>query len=204
VPLGELLASEERIADLAAALARGGVAAVPTETFYALAAGPRSREGVERVLAAKGREEGKPLLVLFAARPQLSDLGVAAPASALDAFFALWPAPLTVVLPLSAPIPASLGLATLGVRMPDHPQLLRLLARVGPLTGTSANRAGEPACADPDEVARIFGGRIDVLVDGGRTPGGLPSTLVDATSDPPRVLREGAFPYAVPSPREGR
>ncbi len=202
--LDDLLASEERIASLAAVLASGGLAAVPTETFYALAAAPRSRAGVDRVLAAKGREEGKPLLVLFAERGQLAGLGVAASEPTLDAFFALWPAPLTAVVALVAPIPASLGFATLGIRMPDHALLRRLLARVGPLTGTSANRSGEPACADPDAVARIFGAAIDVLVDGGTTPGGLPSTLVDATAEPPRVLRAGAFPYAVPPSREGR
>jgi hypothetical protein len=96
------------------------VAAVPTETFYGLAADPTSAAGVERVRALKGRDGSKPLLVLFASRAQLAPLGVSAGADALDRYFAIWPAPLTVVLPIARPIPASLGALSLGVRMPAH------------------------------------------------------------------------------------
>lgn len=193
IALEDLLASPEESADLGRRLGRGGVAAIPTETFYGLAADPRSPEGVERILALKGRDAAKALLVLFAKRAQLEDLGVAAPPATLARFFGLWPAPLTVVLPLRAPIPASLGRPNLGVRMPAHAPLRRLLERIGPVTATSANRSGAEPCVDPDEVARLFPAELDVLVDGGRTPGGLPSTVVDATFDPPRRLREGAF-----------
>jgi L-threonylcarbamoyladenylate synthase len=183
IRIEDLLASPEETAAFGALLARGGIAGIPTETFYGLAADPRSEVGVRRVLA------------LFGARRQLAPLGVAATPAVLDRFFAIWPAPLTVVLPLAAPIPASRDALSLGVRMPAHPALCDLLARVGPVTGTSFNRAGEPPCSDPDEAVRLMPGEIDVFVDGGRTPGGLPSTLVDATVDPPRVLREGAFPW---------
>jgi L-threonylcarbamoyladenylate synthase len=154
-----------------------------------------SRSGCTRVFGLKGRSEAKALLVLYAAREQLGALGAAAPPQVLDRFFGLWPAPLTVVLPLRVPIPASAGEATLGVRVPAHEPLRRLLAQVGPVTGTSLNRSGEPPPTDPDEVERAFGRDLDVLVDGGRTPGGLPSTLVDATFDPPRLIRAGAFPW---------
>ncbi len=164
---------------------------MPTETFYALAADPTSAAGVDRVRALKGRDGSKPLLVLFASREQLAPLGVAADADLLDRYFALWPAALTVVLPILRPIPASLGARSLGVRMPAHAALRTLLARTGPVTGTSWNRSGEPPRSDPD--AADAPGEIDLLVDGGRTPGGAPSTLLDATVSPPRVLREGAF-----------
>jgi len=164
---------------------------VPTETFYALAADPLSASGVERVRALKGREGSKPLLVLFAAREQLAPLGVAASAELLDRYLAIWPAPLTVILPIVRPIPASLGALSLGVRLPAHPGLCALLARTGPLTGTSWNRAGEPPRSDP--AAPGGPEEIDLLVDGGTTAGGAPSTLLDATVSPPRVLREGAF-----------
>ena len=150
---------------------------------------------MRRIVAWKRREETKPLLVLFAEREQLDALGVRAAASVLDRFFSLWPAPLTVVLPIAAPIPASLGVATLAVRLPAHPELRDVLARSGPVTGTSLNRSGEPACFDPDAAEALAGGAIDLLVDGGTTPGGLASTLVDATQDPPRLLRAGAFPW---------
>jgi len=195
IGLDDLLVSPEETAALAARLSRGGVAAIPTETFYGLAADPRSRAGVGRILALKRRDAARALLVLFAARPQLEALGVMAPPGALERYFDLWPAPLTVVVGLRAPIPASLGAPTLGVRMPAHAALRRLLERLGPVTATSANRSGEEPCIDPDEVARLFASEVDVLVDGGRAPGGLASTIVDATVDPPRLLRAGAFPW---------
>ena len=96
-----------------------------------------------------------------------------------------------MVVPLARPIPASLDALSLGVRVPAHAALRAVLARVGPVTGTSWNRAGEPPRSDPD--AGGAPDAIDLLVDGGRTPGGAPSTLLDATVSPPRVLREGAF-----------
>jgi L-threonylcarbamoyladenylate synthase len=195
IRIEELLASAEEVAAFGALLARGGVAAIPTETFYGLAADPTNEIGVGRLLALKRREADKPLLVLFAERRQLVPLGVAAPAATLDRFFAVWPAAVTVVLPLARPIPASRGALSLGVRMPAHGALRELLARVGPVTGTSLNRSGEEPCSGADEAARIAPGEIDVLVDGGQTPGGQPSTLLDATVEPPRVLRAGAFAW---------
>jgi len=193
--MADLLASPEELARLSALLERGGLAAIPTETFYALAADPTSETGVGRILALKRREAARPLLVLVASRAQLGPLGVAAAPRTLDRFFAIWPAPLTVVLPLRAPIPASREAFSLGVRVPAHAGLRELLARVGPVTGTSLNRSGEPPCEEADDVARQFPEEIDVLVDGGRTPGGLATTLLDATAEPPRVLRAGAFPW---------
>ncbi|MEP6995406.1 MAG: L-threonylcarbamoyladenylate synthase [Acidobacteriota bacterium] len=193
VGIRELLDSPEEIAELSRVLRAGGVAAVPTETFYGLAADPRSEAGVARVRAMKGRESDKALLVLFAERRQLDGLGILARRETLDRFFAVWPAPLTVVLPLSAAIPASCGASTLAVRMPAHGPLRELLARVGPLTGTSLNRSGEPPCRIAEDAAGLLDTEIDVFVDGGATPGGLPSTLLDATREPPVVLRQGAF-----------
>jgi L-threonylcarbamoyladenylate synthase len=195
IRIEDLLASPEEISAFGALLARGGIAGIPTETFYGLAADPKSEVGVRRVLALKRRDAAKPLLALFGARRQLATLGVKADSATLDRFFAIWPAALTVVLPLSAPIPASRDALSLGVRMPANAALRELLARVGPVTGTSFNRSGEPPCSEPEQAVALMPGEIDVFVDGGRTPGGLASTLVDATVDPPRVLREGAFPW---------
>jgi L-threonylcarbamoyladenylate synthase len=181
--------------EIAEALRSGPVAAIPTESSYALAADPRSARGVGRVLAIKGRDADKPLLVVVAGREQLGALGVEAPPERLDRLFALWPAALTAILPIRAPLPATLGRTTLAVRVPAQPELRALLEETGPMTATSLNRAGEPPCDDPDEAMRLFEGEVDLLVDGGRTPGGPPSTLLDATVDPPRVLRVGAFPW---------
>jgi L-threonylcarbamoyladenylate synthase len=198
--LRDLLASPEELSNLRDLLDRGRVAALPTETFYALAADPTSERGVSRILQIKGRDEGKLLLVLFSCRAQLDALGVAARPDVIDRLLRLWPAPLTAVLPLRAPIAASRGSATLGVRMPAAPGVRELLDAVGPLTGTSANRSGTPPLVDPDEVADALGSDLDVLIDGGRAPGGEPSTVVDATRDPPEVVRLGAFPWP---PRQG-
>ena len=187
--------SEEEVAGLRDVLARGGVAAVPTETFYALAADPASEKGVSRVFEIKGRDDGKPLSVLVSSRDDLARLGVEAAPGLLDRLFDIWPAPLTVVLPLRAPIAASRGARTLAVRVPALKTVRRLLALTGPLTGTSANRSGRPPISDPDEVARELGADLDLLVDGGKTPGGAPSTIVDATLDPPRMLRAGAYAW---------
>lgn len=195
IRIEDLLASPGEVSAFAALLARGGIAGIPTETYYGLAADPRSELGVRRVLALKRREAAKPLLALFGARRQLAGLGVAASESVLDGFFAIWPAPLTVILPLSAPIPASRDALSLGVRMPAHPALRELLTRVGPVTGTSFNRSGQPPCSDPEQAVRLMPGELDLFVDGGKTPGGLASTLLDATVDPPRVLRPGAYAW---------
>ena len=195
VPLAALQSRGTAVDELAVALRAGAVLAIPTESFYVLAADPLCQKGVDRVLAVKGREPGKPLLVLCAGRSQLDGLGIAADAALLDRFFAIWPAPLTVVLALARPIPASCGAAALAVRVPAHEGLRSFLTCAGPVTGTSLNRSGQPACVDPDEIVKLFEGEVDVLVDCGKTPGGAPSTLLDATVDPPRVLREGAFAW---------
>ena len=193
IPIADLNASAEQLTELRAMLAGGGVAAVPTETFYALATNPKSEGGVRRIVEAKGREDSKAMPVLFATREQLVHLGINAPADLLDRFFAIWPAPLTVVLPIERPIAATRGLSSLGVRVPSARPLILLLESIGAVTGTSANLSGEPPLDDPDAVVAVLGGRIDLLVDGGTTPGGAPSTILDATVDPHIILREGAY-----------
>ena len=198
IHLEELLRSPREIARFRALLSDGGVAAIPTETFYALAANPTSEAGVARIFRAKGRDDGKPLLTLFSERSHLVSLGIVADATTLDHFLRIWPAPLTVVLPLRRPIAASRSAPALGVRMPADAAVLRLLSAVGPLTGTSANRSGRPALSDPDAVAAILAPDLDLLVDGGPTPGGDASTVIDATVTPPVVLRPGAIRWPAP------
>jgi L-threonylcarbamoyladenylate synthase len=195
ISIEALTSSPEEIRQLRDLLARGGVAAVPTETFYGFAADPLSETGIQRVVKAKRRDRVKALLVLFADWGQLTALGVTASRESLEPYFRVWPAPLTVVLPIRKPLPASLGSATLGVRIPAEPRLRRLLESTGPITATSVNRTGEPPISDPDTVEASFRSDVDLLVDGGRTPGGEPSTVIDGTQERPRVLRAGAFPW---------
>lgn len=202
ISIDALNGSPEEVLRLRELLGKGGVAAVPTETYYALAADPFHAAGVRRIFEIKGRSFTKPLPVLFATREQLSRLGVAASTRTLERYLRLWPAPLTVIFAIREPIAASRDLATLGVRLPAASALRILLVSVGPLTGTSVNRSGSPALDDPSAVETLFRNEIDVLVDGGKTPGGRPSTIVDATVDPPAVLRPGAYAWPVSS--EGR
>lgn len=195
VTLETLRTAPEGFAFLRELLGRGGVAAIPTDTFYGFAADPLSPTGVERVSRLKHRTGKKALPVLFSSSEQLIALGVEEEPSTLARYFAIWPAPLSVIFGLRAPIAASGGGSTLAVRFPAAPSIHFLLEAAGPLTATSANRAGLPPLSDPDEVEALFGGELDMLIDGGRTPGGKPSTLIDATADPPRVLRDGAFSW---------
>lgn len=171
-------------------LAAHGVIALPTETFYGLAVDPFDPEAVARVFALKGRDAGKALLVVAASLAQAQELAVI-PDPWHHRLAAVWPAPLTVIFQARRPLPGS-G-TTVAVRVPAHALLRALLAEVGPLTATSANLSGKPPALNPEEV-RAMVGTVDLLLDGGSTPGGLPSTLLDLTRTPPQVLRPGAFP----------
>ncbi len=184
-------------AAIAEALRAGAVAAYPTETFYALGAAALSTSGVAKVFRLKGRDASKPLSFV------VSDMDMAGGvASALPPAFAalaaeFWPGPLTLVLPAAAGLPAHVrGLnGTIALRIPPLQWLRALVRELGePLTATSANLSGEKALADPAEVKALFGGRVDLIVDGGPAPGGRPSTIVDLSAGTPRVLREGAIP----------
>ncbi len=170
--------------------ARHGLTAIPTETFYGLAVDPRDAIAVQRVYEVKGRDTAKLLLVVGGSLEQLDEL-VAIPSAHRGRLRAAWPAALTVVLPSRRVLPA--GDTTVAVRVPDAPLLRSLLLRTGPLTATSANRSGEAPEVDPVAVAALLGSELDLLLDGGATPGGAPTTLVDATGERMIVLRQGAW-----------
>jgi L-threonylcarbamoyladenylate synthase len=183
---------------VAEVVAGGGLVLLPTETFYGLAANPLDRGAVSRVLAAKGRPPELALPVLCSDWQQLEALVEVPPAHRLR-LSRIWPAGLTVVLPCRVPLPAAPG-GTLAVRIPGHALLRAVLYRSGPLTGTSANRHGRPPCVDPDEALASLIAEPELVLDGGTTPGGAPSTLVDLCGAEPRVLREGALRWDEPFP----
>jgi L-threonylcarbamoyladenylate synthase len=178
------------VAAVRSALADHGVVALPTETFYGLAAEPDDPVGVGRVYALKGRSEGKALPVVGASLAQLEPL-VVVPEGWWGRLEAAWPAALTVILEARRALAAA-GL-TVAVRVPDHVLLRALLASVGPLTATSANRSGSAPLARADEVVNALGSGLSLLLDGGDTPGDVPSTLLDLTSGQPRLLRRGRW-----------
>lgn len=175
-------------------LAAQGLLALPTETYYGLAVRPTDERAVRRLIDVKGRPDDKPILVLIGGRDQLSSLVESIPLAAAALMDRFWPGPLTIVFPAASGLSPLLtaGTGTIGVRWSPLAILQRLLMQTGPLTGTSANRSSEPALADADSVQQTLGPLLDLILDGGRTPGGTASTIVDAR-DQPRVLRAGVL-----------
>jgi L-threonylcarbamoyladenylate synthase len=182
-------------------LARGGILAIPTESSYGLAADPRNPVGVEAIFAAKGRAASKPLPVVVAGVSQLPDLGIATDSPAVAGAQRWWPAALSVLLPFEATpepspgLPAAAGADSLAVRVPARPDLRELLAVLGPLTATSANLSGQPPILEPFAALELLRGCDAMVIDGGRLPGGAPSTLVEWTAAGWRVLRAGSFSH---------
>jgi L-threonylcarbamoyladenylate synthase len=182
------------IADAAAVLEAGGVVAFPTETFYGLGVAALDPAAVRHLFALKGRPESQPILVLVDEPARIERFAVLT-TPARELIVRHWPGALTLVLPARQELPTELtaGTATIGVRQPGHAVARALAAALGgPVTAPSANLTGEAPPTTAAEVLRVFDGRIDLVLDGGRTPGGLPSTVLDLTVDPPRVLRAGA------------
>ncbi len=192
--------SEPSLREAADIVRKGGVIAFPTDTFYGLGACPFNAHAVQRIFGLKGRSlPSAPILVLVRSRADLQTLVSEITPAAERLMEACWPGPLTLVFRASAAVPPVLtaGTGTIGVRLPAHPDVQRLLQAVGgPLTGTSANRSGQPPATTVDEVERALGDGVDAILNGGATPGGLPSTVVDTTVTPPRLIREGRVPTA--------
>jgi L-threonylcarbamoyladenylate synthase len=185
------------IGEIAVALLEDAIAAYPTETFYALGAAAFSKRAVEKIYRLKKREQGKPLPVVASDLDMVKEISASLPSSFRLLAEEFWPGPLTLVLPAAAGLPEFLlgpG-RTIAVRIPPHSWLRGLVREIcQPLTATSANLSGEKELADPAEVIALFHGRIEIVVDGGPSPGGAPSTIVDLTSSEPRILRMGAIP----------
>ena len=190
----EIIRADHQIALTHAAdiLNHGGLVAFPTDTVYGLAVLPFQEEYVERLYIAKGRNSDRAIAVLLGDYEQLAqvakDIGETARRWAQE----FWPGPLTLIVPCLESIPKMLSSQpTLGVRIPDHPVALSLLRLVGPLAVTSANLSGQPNTNTAQEVFDQLDGRIHLILDGGRTPGGVPSTVVDCTVEEPVILRQG-------------
>ena len=180
-------------------LRAGGIVALPTDTVYGIAVALATPGGIERLFHVKQRPPEKAIALLLADADQAGELGLVSPAAAALAA-ALWPGPLTLVLPArpDAQLPDALGAGarTVGVRLPDHPAPRALAAAVGPLPTTSANLSGRPDPLDAATVVAELGGAVDLVLDGGRTPGSRPSTVVDLTVRPAVVRRVGLIDEA--------
>jgi L-threonylcarbamoyladenylate synthase len=174
-----------------------GVMAYPTETFYGLGASAVSETAVEKIYDLKQRDRGKPLSVVISDFAMAERYSESLPPLAAKLAGKFWPGPLTLVLRAKPVFPGRMlgSGGTLALRVPPVPWLLELVHALGhPLTATSANLSGEVEISDPANIIPLFRGKLDLIIDGGRTPGGLTSTIVDLTSYPPRILRPGAVP----------
>jgi L-threonylcarbamoyladenylate synthase len=176
-------------------LRAGGVVGLPTDTVYGIGVDLRTPGGVERLFAIKDRPPERAIMVLVDELAQVTDL-VTVPDPARQLAERHWPGGLTLVLPLlpGAPVPPALvaGTRTLGVRLPAHPSPRALARDLGPLPTTSANRSGEPDARSAEDVTATLGERLELLLDGGPSPGGVPSTVVDCTGATARLIRVGA------------
>jgi len=176
-------------------IARGGVIAFRTDTFYGLGADPFNAMAVAKVRALKGREENKPILLLLAGASEADRFIADRSKQFEDVARKFWPGPLTIVGRAVANLPAEItaGTGTVGVRVPADSDVRDLVrACGGALTATSANPSGREAARSAQQVRDYFGDEIDLILDGGEVTATEPSTVLDVTMSPPRVLREGA------------
>lgn len=182
--------------DRAAEIIRaGGVVAVPTETFYGLAADASSAQAVARIFEIKGRPASMALPLVAANVEQVERILGLLDARSARAAARFWPGPLSLVLP-AVPAVATRD-ATVAVRVPGHDFVRHLCDRADALlTATSANRTGQPPTQTADDVVASLGSLVDLVIDGGRTPGGKPSTIADLRMGEPRLIRDGAVAWS--------
>ncbi len=175
-------------------LQEDGVIVYPTDTFYGIGGNCYSKEALRKIFKLKKRPSSRGLPVLVSGLEMAKGMAAEIP----PVFFALaarfWPGPLTLVLKAAPHLPRELigPKKMIGIRLPDVPWLQALIRETGvPLIATSANISGEGEIASPEEVSHLFQEKVDLIVDGGPTPGGKPSTVIDLTGEKPVLVREG-------------
>ena len=186
--------SPQLIQHVAQCLNEGEVIALPTDSFYALAVDPFNHVALNRLMRIKGERSHKPFPVLIGDPSQLARLTEIIPDVARKLIGEFWPGLLTLVLQARSTLSPILtgGQGTIGVRLPNEPRVCALLKHTGPLTGTSANRTGQPPAQSAADVMQQLGSAVDLIVDGGPTPGGQPSTVLQLVGEI-RILRQGAI-----------
>jgi L-threonylcarbamoyladenylate synthase len=186
------------IAQAVKILQEGGVIAYPTETFYGLGVDATNEKAIEHLFAVKGRDFKNPLPIVVDQVRGLDRIVTEIPDLGRELIERFWPGPLTLIFRAAPILSARLTAETgkIGVRISSHP-IARLLAEGldGPLTSTSANRSGQKEYVTAQEVLEKIGDDLDLIIDGGATPGGKGSTILDITQDPPVVLRAGVIAY---------
>jgi L-threonylcarbamoyladenylate synthase len=182
----------EALSQALSVLQAGGLVAFPTDTVYGLAALAFNPAAVEQIFQVKGRPVEKALPVLIADLDDLVKVAQAISSVAYRLAACFWPGPLTLIVLKHPDLPEIVSdLPTVGIRIPDHALARSLLHSAGPMAVTSANLSGQNSPSTALEVFAQLGGRIGLILDGGRTPGGVPSTVVDCARAEARILREG-------------
>jgi L-threonylcarbamoyladenylate synthase len=197
----------DRIDQAVAILKNGGVIAFPTETFYGLGADARNEAAIEKIFGIKGRDFKNPILVVIGDVTHLDAFAADIPEVARKLMDRFWPGPLTIVLRAAPSVSPKLtaGSGKIGIRLTSHPIAMEISKKLGgPLTATSANLSGAPECSSAAEALSQLQGRIDGVVDGGQTPGGKGSTIVDVTASPIKILREGVIAVSLIQDTLGR
>lgn len=191
-----MFVDNSQIQKAVAILKKGGLVAYPTDTVYGLGASMANISAIERIFQVKGRSKGLALPLLVADFTQIREIVKLVPVSARRLIKEFLPGGLTIILPKSDIVPDIVtgGGKTIAFRIPNHPVPLALIKGLGkPLVGTSANLSGHPSTLTAEEVKRQIGDKIDMIIDGGRCPGGIESTVVDLSGEIPIIRRQGAI-----------
>lgn len=181
-------------------LSSGGIVVFPTESFYGLGVDAANEKAVKQIFKLKLRPINQPLLLLIFSVDVLDNYVEEVPDIANKLIEQFWPGGITIVFKASKSLSPLLTASTgkIGIRLSSHPVATALAESLGtPVTGTSANISGQPACSTAQEVFKALGDKVDLILDGGTTEGGLGSTILDVTVDPPRIIREGMISTAM-------
>ena len=178
-------------------LSSGGLVAFPTESFYGLAVDSQNETAIQRLFSVKKRRPDRPVLILIPSVEALKRSVKRIPPVAVGLIEKFWPGPLTLIFeagPRVSPL-LTAGTGTIGIRLSSHPVATALTKGLkAPITGTSANISGGPACRSAQEILNAFGQDIDLILNGGKTGSALASTVLDVTVHPPQIVREGMIP----------
>lgn len=188
---------EEATARASEIIRKGGIAAFPTETFYGLGVRFDNEKALERLYELKHRPKEKAMPVIIGSREELKIITSSLPPSAERLIERFWPGPLTILLNASDGLSEFItsGTGKAAVRIPGDSFALDLVRSIGfPITATSANISGMPPADNPQDVMKYFPAGLDILIDGGKTPGGEASTIVDVTMEKPMIVRYGKIP----------
>jgi L-threonylcarbamoyladenylate synthase len=189
--------SHEAIQKALTILHTGGLVAFPTDTVYGVGALAFDDNAIRSIYVAKDRPVEKAIPILIADLEDMEKVGMNIPQTTYKLAARFWPGPLTCVIPKRPTLPESVSAtSTVGVRVPDHEVARALLRAAGPMAVTSANLSGAQSPSTAEEVYAQLNGRIPLIIDGGRTPGGVPSTVVDCSTDEIKILREGPISWA--------